>query len=109
MAGLSALETAPDLFSRVLERAGPALTAFEILPRIGVEFVLNHGSAVRDPFAAPYPWYVLFDLTSPREGDELPGLAESVLGAAPRGRRDRQRGRSRRRSPKARSCGACAS
>jgi FAD/FMN-containing dehydrogenase len=82
MAGLSALETAPDLFTRVLERAGPALTAFEILPRIGVEFVLDHGSAVRDPFAAPYPWYVLFDLTSPREGEELPRLAESALGEA---------------------------
>jgi FAD/FMN-containing dehydrogenase len=80
MAGLSALEIAPAFFTRTLERAGPALTAFEILPRIGVEFVLSHGSQVRDPFAAPYPWYVLFDLTSPREGEELARLAESVLG-----------------------------
>jgi FAD/FMN-containing dehydrogenase len=80
MAGLSALETAPAFFARVLERAGPALTAFEILPRIGIEFVLAHANAVRDPFASPYPWYVLFDLTSPREGEELMLLAESVLG-----------------------------
>jgi FAD/FMN-containing dehydrogenase len=80
MAGLSALETAPAFFARVLERAGPALTAFEILPRIGIEFVLAHANAVRDPFASPYPWYVLFDLTSPREGEELARLAESVLG-----------------------------
>ncbi len=80
MAGLSALETAPALFTRALERAGPSLTAFEIMPRIGLEFVLRHGSAVRDPFAAPYPWYALFELTSPRQGDELARLAESVLG-----------------------------
>src|SRR4029079_9672623 len=80
MAGLSALETAPAFFARVLGRAGPALTAFEILPRIGIEFVLAHANAVRDPFASPYPWYVLFDLTSPREGEELMLLAESVLG-----------------------------
>jgi FAD/FMN-containing dehydrogenase len=80
MAGLSALETAPAFFARALERAGPALTAFEILPRIGVEFVLAHGSQVRDPFATPHPWYVLFELTSPREGEELSLLAESVLG-----------------------------
>jgi len=80
MAGLSALETAPAFFARVLERAGPALTAFEILPRIGIELVLAHANAVRDPFASPYPWYVLFDLTSPREGQELARLAESVLG-----------------------------
>jgi FAD/FMN-containing dehydrogenase len=80
MAGLSAIETAPAFFARVLERAGPALTALEILPRIGIEFVLAHGSQVRDPFASPYPWYVLFDLTSLREGEELAQLAESVLG-----------------------------
>jgi len=82
MAGLSALETAPAFFARVLEHAGPALTAFEIMPRIGMEFVLRHGSSVRDPFPSPYPWYVLFDLTSPREGEELQRLAESVLGEA---------------------------
>ena len=80
MAGLTALETAPDFFARVLGRAGPALTAFEIMPRIGLDFVLRHGSAVRDPFASPHPWYVLFELTSPREGEELLRLAESVLG-----------------------------
>jgi len=80
MAGLRQLETAPAFFARTLERAGPALTAFEILPRIGVEFVLSHGSRVRDPFASPYPWYVLFDLTSPREGEELLRLAELTLG-----------------------------
>jgi FAD/FMN-containing dehydrogenase len=80
MAGVSALENAPALFARALERAGPALTAFEILPRVGVEFVLRQGSQVRDPFASPHPWYVLFDLTSPREGEELARLAESVLG-----------------------------
>jgi len=80
MTGLSALETSPAFFTRAFERSGPALTAFEIMPRIGLEFVLRHGSSVRDPFASPYPWYVLFDLTSPREGEELSRLAESVLG-----------------------------
>ncbi len=80
MAGLSALETAPAFFARALERAGPALTAFEIMPRIGVEFVVRHGSSARDPFPSPYPWYVLFDLTSPREGEELARLAETLLG-----------------------------
>jgi FAD/FMN-containing dehydrogenase len=80
MAGLSALETAPAFFARAFERAGPALTAFEIMPRIGLEFVLRHGASVRDPFPSPYAWYALFDLTSPREGDELQRIAETVLG-----------------------------
>ncbi|MEX1061031.1 MAG: FAD-binding oxidoreductase [Methyloceanibacter sp.] len=80
MAGLGALETAPAFFARALECAGPALTAFEIMPRIGVEFVVRHGSSARDPFPSPYPWYLLFDLTSPREGEELARLAETLLG-----------------------------
>ena len=80
MAGFGALEAAPALFSRVLARAGPALTAFEVMPRIGMEFVLRHGSSMRDPFPDAYPWYALFDLTSPREGEELSSVAETVLG-----------------------------
>ena len=79
MAGLSLLEAAPDFFARVLAHAGPALTAFEIMPRIGLDFVLRHGSDVRDPFPSPHAWYVLFELTSPREGEELQQLAETVL------------------------------
>ncbi len=79
MAGLSLLEAAPDFFARVLARAGPALTAFEIMPRIGLDFVLRHGSDVGDPFPSPHPWYVLFELTSPREGEELQQLAETAL------------------------------
>ncbi|HAH65695.1 MAG TPA: hydroxyacid dehydrogenase [Rhizobiales bacterium] len=79
MAAMSALESAPAFFARVLERAGPMLTAFEIMPRIGVDFVLRHGSGVRDPFPSPYPWYVLFELTSPFEGDGLRRLAETLL------------------------------
>jgi FAD/FMN-containing dehydrogenase len=80
MAGLRTLETAPAFFARARGQAGPVLTAFEIMPRIGLEFVLRHGSSVRDPFASPYPWYALFELTSPRQDEELARLAESVLG-----------------------------
>ena len=80
MAGLNALDTAPEFFARALQDAGPALTAFEIMPRIGMEFVLRHGSSVRDPFPSPHQWYALFELTSPREGGELARLAEFLLG-----------------------------
>jgi FAD/FMN-containing dehydrogenase len=80
MAGLGALETAPAFFARAFEAAGPALTAFEIMPRIGIEFVLRHGESVRDPFPVPHAWYVLLDLTSPREGEGLQQLAETLLG-----------------------------
>jgi FAD/FMN-containing dehydrogenase len=79
VAGLSDLERAPDFFTRVHDAAGPMLTAFEILPRIGIEFVLQHGRDGRDPFPSPHTWYLLFDLTSPRVGEEPHGLAEALL------------------------------
>jgi len=79
IAGLCDLERAPDFFARVHGAAGPMLTAFEVLPRIGVEFTLKHAKGVRDPFPSPYPWYLLFDLTSPRVGEEPHRLAEALL------------------------------
>src|SRR5665648_56042 len=79
IAGLSDLERAPDFLTRVHDAAGPMLTVFELLPRIGIDFVLRHGNDARDPFPAPYPWYVLFELTSPRVGEEPHRLAEALL------------------------------
>jgi len=79
IAGASELERAPDFFTRVYDAAGPMVTAFEILPRIGLEFVLEHGRDTRDPLRAPHPWYLLFELTSPRVGEEPHRLAETLL------------------------------
>jgi FAD/FMN-containing dehydrogenase len=79
MAGLSRLENAPAFFARLYEGAGPMLTTIEIMSRAGVEFVLKHGTGARDPFPSPHPWYVLFEFSSPREGERLGALAETLL------------------------------
>ncbi len=81
IAGLNKLEEAPAFFARASDSAGSMLTAFEILPRIGVEFALRHGNDVRDPFPSSYPWYLLLELTSPRESDEPRQTAELLLQA----------------------------
>jgi FAD/FMN-containing dehydrogenase len=73
-AGLPSLNAAAELFSRAFEHAGPLLTAFELIPRILLDFVLTHLAQTRDPLADAHPWYVLFEISSP-----LPeGLAERV-------------------------------
>jgi FAD/FMN-containing dehydrogenase len=79
-AGLSHLELATAFFSRAYALAGPALTAFELMPRLGLDFVLKHGSDARDPLRSPHAWYVLLELSSPREGDDIARLAEGLLG-----------------------------
>jgi FAD/FMN-containing dehydrogenase len=79
--GLTGLDEAARFFDLAMEMAAGELTAFELMPRIGVEMVVRHVEGARDPLAAPYPWYVLFDLSSQREGEAEPG-AEKILVAA---------------------------
>jgi len=52
-----------------------ALQAFELLPRIGVDFVLKHGGQARDPFAEICPWYVLVEFA----GAEQQALSAAVV------------------------------
>ena len=82
MAALVDLQDAPALFTHIQGAAGPMLTAFEILPRIGIAFAVKHGNGLRDPFEAPHPWYVLFELSSPITGQDIRALAETQLQAA---------------------------
>ena len=79
MVGLNDLKRALDFFARVHGAAGPMLTAFEVLPRIGIEFVVKHAEKTRDPFPTSYPWYLLLELTSPRVTEEPQQLAEALL------------------------------
>jgi FAD/FMN-containing dehydrogenase len=78
-AGVATPENAVSFFSRVYARSGSVLTALELLPRIGLDFVLRHGADTRDPLGTRHDWYVLFDLSSPRHGDDVASLAEALL------------------------------
>jgi FAD/FMN-containing dehydrogenase len=80
--GLSRLETAPSFFARFYAGAGPMLTGIEIVPRIGLDFVLRHVPDTREPLSTAHDWYVLLELSSPREGAGLMALAETLLGEA---------------------------
>lgn len=46
--------------------SGDAVTACELVPRIGLELGLAHVAGLRDPFTAPHPWYLLVELSSSR-------------------------------------------
>ncbi|MGA7325718.1 MAG: FAD-binding oxidoreductase [Rhodomicrobium sp.] len=73
-AGCPSLDAVAELFGRAFETAGPLLSAFEIIPRTLLEFVLAHTPQFRDPLSQPQSWYVLLEVTSP-----VPeGLAERV-------------------------------
>jgi FAD/FMN-containing dehydrogenase len=78
IAGLTDIERAARFFDLAYEIGAGELTAFELMPRTGIEMVLRHDKSAREPLAEPYPWYVLFDLSSQREGEAEPS-AEKLL------------------------------
>lgn len=70
------------LFRIARAKAGSQLTACEILPRIGFDFVLRHSPASRDPIAGVHSWYVLIELSSPLEDADLDSLMQAILESA---------------------------
>lgn len=78
IAGFASLEHAARFFDLAYETGAGELTAFELMPRIGIEFVLRHVEGARDPLGQPHPWYALIELASQR-ADEAPMRAEALL------------------------------
>lgn len=79
MVGLKSTEDAVALLEA--SRHGSALSMFEVMPRIGLELVLEHIEGQRDPFTDVHAWYALIDW---EVGDEDMGrhLAEATLSVA---------------------------
>ena len=63
-AGLQSVDDALTLFKNASSLCGTALTGFELMPRIGVEFTTRHIPGVRDPLETVHPWYVLIDIST---------------------------------------------
>jgi FAD/FMN-containing dehydrogenase len=68
-----------DLLSLAREAAGGGVTAVELMPRIGIEFVIRH-AAMREPLAGPSPWYVLIELSGHgADGEAVAATLERLL------------------------------
>ncbi len=77
-AGLESLDDVARLFEMTREDAGPNLTLFELMPRIGVEFVTRH-MAGRDPLGRAYPWYALIEISSTSEDGRSAAIGMQVM------------------------------
>lgn len=78
-AGLRSPEDVLRLFQLATEHAGPSLTGFELMPRVGVEFTIAHVDGVRDPLESPHEWYVLIDISSSRSEEDARTTLETIL------------------------------
>jgi FAD/FMN-containing dehydrogenase len=79
-ASLKDPKAALDLF-HLASAVGGRVTAVELLPRIGIEFVERH-SALRSPLAEPAPWYVLIEVSGAEPQGRLTGQMEIMLAEA---------------------------
>ena len=58
--------------------AAASLTSFELIPHIAIDFCVKHGPSIRAPLAQPHAWYVLMEISSPR--DDARDTIEAILG-----------------------------
>jgi len=80
--GLATLEDVARLFEASANAAASDLTAFEVMPRIGLEFALKHGTNARDPLERPHAWYVLIEVSGARPEGRAGALLEALLAEA---------------------------
>src|SRR3989338_4352940 len=62
-AAVPSVEAAVKLLRVTDEISGGQVTTFELVPRIGIEFVTRHLEGASDPLPDPSPWYVLIEMT----------------------------------------------
>ncbi len=77
--GLASPHAALTLFEKATSLCGSALTGFELMPRLGVEFTTKHISGVRDPLARPHAWYVLIDISTYDSSDTADAMMQVLL------------------------------
>jgi FAD/FMN-containing dehydrogenase len=78
--GLKSPAEALKLLSLSQNEAAGTLTSFELLSELAVDFSVRHGIDVRDPLGDKHRWYVLMELSSPR--DDARATLEAILAKA---------------------------
>jgi FAD/FMN-containing dehydrogenase len=77
-AGVPSPQAAVDLLGAADARTAGGVTSFELMARSGVDAVVEHDAASRQPLASPYPWYVLIELSSQARSG-LRAVMEDIL------------------------------
>lgn len=80
--GVDTPHAAVRLLQRALDAFDRSVTSFEIMSRLGLDFVLRHLDGGRDPLAKPAPWYVLIEVSSGDAVETVRPRIEEVLAAA---------------------------
>ncbi|WP_137132349.1 FAD-binding oxidoreductase [Rhizobium sp. FY34] len=77
--GLSSPQKALQLFEKASNLCANALTGFELMPRIGIEFTARHIANVRDPLPSAHDWYVLIDISTSDSAETAETMVTTLL------------------------------
>ncbi len=80
--GLLTLDAVLDLFARARAALGDAISAFEVLPRAGLDLHFAHVGRAREPFPTVTPWAVLLEADNASLYFDLPRAIEELFNAA---------------------------
>ncbi len=81
MVGLDSARDAIELLARAKQETGGGVEAFELMKRIGMDFVLRNIPDTREPLETTPPWYVLIELVSGESGAAEAGLERLLTSA----------------------------
>ena len=84
LVGLDSLPATLALLRLMRSRLGETLSAFELMPRLAMEYVLEYLADAYDPIGRPHPWYVFIQADSAIKGRWLHEVCIEALGAADR-------------------------
>jgi FAD/FMN-containing dehydrogenase len=76
---LHRIEDVMALFARARAATADQLTAFELIPRAGLDLALRHLPGIVDPLDARHPWYALIELSSSESESGIRALLERLL------------------------------
>lgn len=79
--GLESPRAAIELLARAKDETGGGVEAFELMKRLGLEFVLKHVPDTREPLESTPPWCALIEVASGQPGGAEAAL-ERLLGSA---------------------------
>jgi FAD/FMN-containing dehydrogenase len=82
---LTRLQAIVPLLSHMQAASGGLVTAFELVPRIGLDFVLRHAQGARDPLSSRHEWYALIEMSSGSSSPLDPTMEEALAAAAEAG------------------------
>ena len=77
--GMASPADALTLLTRVQERCGARLSAFEMINRLQLDLVVEQVPGRRSPIGTPADWHVLIELSDNSDGDALDAELQAIL------------------------------